>query len=820
MYLTPKYCLSRFIFFSAVNIADFSHANEAGHSAFDECPSYGYLVQNSNADLYSVNLLTGQSTLQESNIGTNKKFNALGFNQFDKHFYGWDYKHKTIGKIGKDYQINLLPLDNSQVMQSDGINIASKNYFVGDVSTQDNVYYFYKKNLGLFRVNLDPEASNYLVTETVTTDASMKIYDMAFHPTSGLAFAVDNAGLLWKINVNDVNQTENLGSIGQTGIFGAAYFDRDGFLYLSRNSDGHIFRIDINNIYSESRIDIDSLTPAIDGESRFHKHFPSEDYSENVNIKGTKHNDALIINGDLLVSGARYNGGQGYDRLILGQASNYYTVTKKGKGFKIGWPNGNFLKIKNVEQILYSNFLSTSPSSDFFANGPVSASNDGARCAVAKILDDQDASVDFGDAPDSYSSSLLSNGPRHGVDHNGLFLGMTVNGENGPRSDSDSSDDGIAFVTTLEIGLDAIIDVEASASGYVHGWIDFDQNGVFDQETESILSGQFVNAGTNTFVVSIPSESIAGSTWSRFRIASSSDILPIGGEPDGEVEDYAVTLDRTDMTRIFYPGSSTYVTLAYEDFWPKYGDFDFNDVVVRYRTIEDRVDQKVVSYTVQGFLDASGAIYHNGFAVRFLGIDKNNVDTDAIRFKVSGESQIHSPLATQYNDAVLYIFADIRALYTQTESCSVFRTQAGCEDMRPISFSVTLPLKTPVSVNSAPSGLMDPFIFSVAGRAHGDVSSEQADGWEVHMKNHAPTSAFKYELLGESDDNSFGLNYFQSENGLPWALEIQSSWLYPLEQVSINEAYPDFISFAKTNGHSHNQWINNYKVNKIFNEGE
>lgn len=37
-----------------------------------------------------------------------------------------------------------------------------------------------------------------------------------------------------------------LSNVGEAGVFGAVYFDVTGNLYISRNNDGHIFRINTN----------------------------------------------------------------------------------------------------------------------------------------------------------------------------------------------------------------------------------------------------------------------------------------------------------------------------------------------------------------------------------------------------------------------------------------------------------------------------------------------------------------------------------------------------------------------------------------------
>ena len=65
-----------------------------------------------------------------------------------------------------------------------------------------------------------------------------------------------------------------------------------------------------------------------------------------------------------------------------------------------------------------------------------------------------------------------------------------------------------------------------------------------------------------------------------------------------------------DATRAFsrhYPGTDTWGTLAYEDQWPRRGDYDLNDVVVRYRTKEImNAARQVVGLSIDYRVDARG----------------------------------------------------------------------------------------------------------------------------------------------------------------------------------------------------------------------
>ncbi|MEF1342304.1 LruC domain-containing protein, partial [Vibrio rotiferianus] len=75
-----------------------------------------------------------------------------------------------------------------------------------------------------------------------------------------------------------------------------------------------------------------------------------------------------------------------------------------------------------------------------------------------------------------------------------------------------------------------------------------------------------------------------------------------------------------------YPSSDTYATMAFEDRWPLMGDYDFNDVVWRYRVTELLNGQRELkTITVDYTLQAMGAGYSNGFAVKLPNVDSSNV---------------------------------------------------------------------------------------------------------------------------------------------------------------------------------------------------
>jgi lysophospholipase L1-like esterase len=160
--------------------------------------------------------------------------------------------------------------------------------------------------------------------------------------------------------------------------------------------------------------------------------------------------------------------------------------------------------------------------------------------------------TDFGDAPDSYSTTLVTGGARHSA--TGPTLGTNRDSESDgvPSADANSDDttgtlddeDGVTFATDLIPGENGIVAVTASGPGELSFWIDFDQNGTFDDATERFMQS-FLTSGSLTIPFAVPASAALGRTYARFRFSTAAVVDPTGWAPDGEVEDYGVTIKRT-----------------------------------------------------------------------------------------------------------------------------------------------------------------------------------------------------------------------------------------------------------------------------------
>lgn len=683
---------------------------------FEACPNQAFIVQTPGSlpIVYGVDLAIGSYSTLSSNMGTTK-VNGVGFNYHDNYMYGWDYGSATLAKIGVDYQTNALNVSG----------LVGKPFYVGDVSVYENAWYGYRPSYGLYRIDLtDP--SSELVMELVASAGFMgnpRITDMAFHPFDGLIYAVDNNGYLMTIDPSTgetivLAQVLSESELGFNFTFGAQYFDVNGNLYLSNNSNGYVYRVTLNGATS---------------------------------------------------------------------------------------------------------------SAVFFTYGPSSNSNDGARCALAAI--EVSDLVDFGDAPDSYGSSLDAAGARHGV--SALYLGGTVDPEfdayvfplSDDLSDESDDDDGISFPAGFEIGESSMVIANVTGSGgYLNAWIDWDRDGVFEDD-EQIADSLSVPNGTTNFPVDVPVWAMTGDTWARFRISTNDDIGPTGGVSDGEVEDYPLTVTESGVTMSHYPSASGYTSFAFEDLYPDLGDFDMNDVLMNVRVTEYVKDGLVIRLKLEGKLAALGGSYHNGFAIQLPGINTTSIKGDSISLTMNNLRQMDAVLEDNQSNAVLIVSNNLWSVTQAGEGgCSFFRTEEGCGTSSRPEWTMIVPFLSPVATGSMPAMPYDPFIFAQPASYHGDtvtaVTGEHPGRkFEVHLKNKVHTDAFDKQIFGLGDDASDEAlqRLFQTANGIPWALEIPTDWKHPKENVSLLQAYPQFFDFAAdASGQTNPDWYLEENANPAY----
>ncbi|KZZ76321.1 hypothetical protein A3767_15250 [Oleiphilus sp. HI0133] len=250
----------------------------------------------------------------------------------------------------------------------------------------------------------------------------------------------------------------------------------------------------------------------------------------------------------------------------------------------------------------------------------------------------------------------------------------------------------------------------------------------------------------------------------------------------------------------YYPSQSGMATLMFEDLWPRMGDYDFNDLVIDYRftnTLDNR--NKLLSIDLEFSIQAIGASYHNGFALRLPGVDPSNIASSSLH--LDGVLVAADILEAGQSDANLILLDDAKNHIGK--ACKFFRTENTCQAKPSGTFVASVEFIKPVDTASIGPAPYDPYIFAVEGKYHGDYDGR---GWEVHLKEHAGSDLFSSNLVGLEDDRSNASNSFVNANSFPWALNIPAGWEHPKENIDIVRAYPNFSKWVRSNGSTHKDW--------------
>jgi hypothetical protein len=170
----------------------------------------------------------------------------------------------------------------------------------------------------------------------------------------------------------------------------------------------------------------------------------------------------------------------------------------------------------------------------------------------------QASPLDFGDAPQQYPTLLSNNGARHTI-VTGLRLGTNIDAEpdglpSGAATGDDlapaagpDDEDGVTFISALVAGQTATVQVNVFFTGgagaaRLFAWIDFNNDGSWDDAGEQIFNATAVNNGLNTLTFAVPATAAGGATYARFRLTTLTTLSFDGVAQNGEVEDYLVNV--------------------------------------------------------------------------------------------------------------------------------------------------------------------------------------------------------------------------------------------------------------------------------------
>ncbi|MCX6277224.1 MAG: LruC domain-containing protein [Bacteroidetes bacterium] len=308
-----------------------------------------------------------------------------------------------------------------------------------------------------------------------------------------------------------------------------------------------------------------------------------------------------------------------------------------------------------------------------------------------------------------------------------------------------------------------------------------------------VISG--IPTATGTTNVTLTASNSAG-TDSKTLIISCVVLTPPLIDTDGDGISDGLDAYPTDATRAFnsyYPNEIDFASYAFEDLWPAFGDYDFNDLVMNFNyKIVTNAQNKVVDLIAKFKIKAAGASFDNGFGVS-LNTLPSNIESVTGCIKVGSVVNI-DPKGYEAGHTTNTVIIPVDAVNTLLGR-SIINTVHGGYTVQTEIQTVTVHLSTPqTSIGTPP---YNAFIFVNQDRAR-----------EVHLKDHPPTQLANPVYFGSMNDASnpaLGF-YYRSATGLPWGLEIPVDFDYPIEKADILQAYLHFAEWAQSSGAVYMDW--------------
>lgn len=245
----------------------------------------------------------------------------------------------------------------------------------------------------------------------------------------------------------------------------------------------------------------------------------------------------------------------------------------------------------------------------------------------------------------------------------------------------------------------------------------------------------------------------------------------------------------------YYPSATSYGTFAFEDNWPDYGDYDFNDLVIDYQFKHIlNADNEVVSMEPSFVIRAIGAGYRNGF-----GFATELSPTDVV--SVQGSHLNAGYIVTNANGTEA---GQSKAVFIATENAhdhfstgGFVNTQEEDAYYEPYTLTMAIEFNSPKSYAEIGTVPYNPFLIISQNR-----------GREVHLPGYAPTDKVDPEFFGSLDDDTDiaeGI-YYRSKTDLPWAIHLPESFAYPKEKADIRNGHLRFSDWARSSGFTYMDW--------------
>lgn len=541
---------------------------------------------------------------------------------------GFDvYNNLAYGSAGREF----VSLDAQGIVKTLGLSFSQKVYS-GDMDTLGNWY----GKVGSDIVKVDVSGPTLLATYS---GQSLPGWDMSYNK-DGNFYGVHN-GTLYMFNTS-TNTKSTLGSITGASIpsggYGAQWTGKDGYHYISHNSSGEIYRIDVST--REARFVLSS-------------------------IDGLRYNDGFSCPLDIPAV-FEYDH---YDLLGYPPASHLAYAQDVGgdntPDYKMVWLGTRVTKETNApansigngdggdDGIVYPTAYPTGGTSNI---GIILNTNIPDQEVFYGMWIDWDDDKVFDDFYSGSSTISSQTEIEHTVNVPGDFTSGNVairlragesafvNADQGGEKLLGEVEDYLFAATAIAVGTKEI--------SYIH--IDFDCDAA--------------NNGLNVFNEDLDEDRDEDTVYDR-------------NDPDPD--------DQNKTFVQYIPSQNSYGTLAFEDLWPVKGDYDFNDFIVQIKEkIVTNSQNKIHEITFDLRIMGMGGQYNNDFGIVLAD------PQDQITVEVFSPHNVTFDVTTHTNKKIITIKKP-KQLFYPNSILDIINAENGAPYYTPVEMQVVL------SVNGA-----------------------------------------------------------------------------------------------------------------------
>ncbi|CDS91498.1 conserved exported hypothetical protein [Sphingobacterium sp. PM2-P1-29] len=240
---------------------------------------------------------------------------------------------------------------------------------------------------------------------------------------------------------------------------------------------------------------------------------------------------------------------------------------------------------------------------------------------------------------------------------------------------------------------------------------------------------------------------------------------------------------------------------AFEDNWPKKGDYDMNDFVIDMNITKfQNTANKVTKVTLKGKLRSVGASKRLAAAVQLDGVPAGNVKS--VTYSKKDLVGANLPLGangteTGQTNAVVAIVDDAHKAFGVADTRFI-STQSGA--YAPVDVVITIEFTTP----------LDNFTYNTLNMFIVNYAQNVGGRNEIHLVGYAATDKINKSILSkESGKLLSATDVFKAFDNSPYALALPVSFKYPAEGQKIYDAYPLFKDWVTSGGIQNANWYLN-----------